>query len=110
MVQYIRTQRTPDALNILLEYVSGGSIASNLAKNGPMEEGRVKVYVKQLLKGLHYLHEKNIMHRDIKVRPGGKCACVVCAATANAAAAAGCRRAARFAGLEVLAAHAPCWG
>lgn len=26
----------------------------------------IKIYMKQLFKGLHYIHSKGIMHRDIK--------------------------------------------
>lgn len=49
-------------------YVAGGSIASNIDKFGPLEETLVKIYTKQILKGLEYLHERRIMHRDIKVK------------------------------------------
>lgn len=68
IVRYLGTERTPDALNILLEYVPGGSIASLLAKFGSFKESVVRVYTKQILMGLEYLHTNGIIHRDIKVR------------------------------------------
>lgn len=66
IVQYLGTERVDDAFNIVLEYVPGGSIASLLAKFGPLQESVIRVYTRQILKGLEYLHQRSIMHRDIK--------------------------------------------
>ena len=66
IVRYLGTQRTQDALNIFLEYVPGGSIASLLAKFGSFQESVVRVYTKQILQGLVYLHGQGVIHRDIK--------------------------------------------
>jgi hypothetical protein len=66
IVQYLGVERTADAVNILLEYVPGGSIANLLHRFGPLKENVVQIYTRQILQGLHYLHAKGIMHRDIK--------------------------------------------
>ena len=66
IVQYLGTERTEECLNIFLEYVPGGSIASLLDKFGPLQETVIRIYTKQILRGLEYLHQKKIMHRDIK--------------------------------------------
>ena len=66
IVQYLGTERTEDAIHIFLEFVPGGSIASLLAKFGPFPESVIRVYTRQILRGLEYLHQKGIMHRDIK--------------------------------------------
>lgn len=66
IVCYLGTERTEAALNIFLEYVPGGSIASLLAKFGSFRESVVRVYTKQILLGLEYLHANGIIHRDIK--------------------------------------------
>jgi serine/threonine protein kinase len=66
IVRYLGTERTEDALHIFLEYVPEGSIASMLAKFGALPESVIRLYTAQLLRGLEYLHQKGIMHRDIK--------------------------------------------
>ncbi|CAM6101731.1 unnamed protein product [Calypogeia fissa] len=66
IVRYLGTAREDEALNILLEFVPGGSIASLLGKFGSFTEPVIRMYTKQLLLGLEYLHSNNILHRDIK--------------------------------------------
>ncbi|KVI11119.1 Protein kinase, ATP binding site-containing protein [Cynara cardunculus var. scolymus] len=66
IVRYLGTVREEETLNILLEFVPGGSISSLLGKFGPFPEAVIRMYTKQLLLGLDYLHKNGIMHRDIK--------------------------------------------
>ncbi|XP_030504291.2 mitogen-activated protein kinase kinase kinase ANP1 [Cannabis sativa] len=66
IVRYLGTVREEDTLNILLEFVPGGSISSLLGKFGSFPEAVVRAYTHQLLLGLEYLHKNGIMHRDIK--------------------------------------------
>lgn len=53
-------------MNIFYEYVPGGSIASLLKNYGAFEESLACNFVRQILRGLAYLHEQNIIHRDIR--------------------------------------------
>ncbi|KAM1250847.1 hypothetical protein ACFX13_034142 [Malus domestica] len=66
IVRYLGTVREEDTLNILLEFVPGGSISSLLGKFGSFPEAVIRTYTNQLLLGLEYLHKNGIMHRDIK--------------------------------------------
>jgi len=66
IVRYIGTEHDESHLYIFLEYVPGGSIASVVHKFGKFGEGLVRAYTRQILVGLMYLHEHQIMHRDIK--------------------------------------------
>ncbi|KAF9273099.1 ATP binding, partial [Mortierella antarctica] len=63
---YIGSDIEKGHINIFLEYVPGGSIATLLANYGPFSEILVRSFVKQILEGLDYLHECDIIHRDIK--------------------------------------------
>ena len=53
-------------LHIFLEYVPGGSVAHLLSSYGAFGEALVRTFVRQILRGLAYLHENEIIHRDIK--------------------------------------------
>ena len=68
IVKYIHTQVSGSrkGVEIIMEYVSGGSVRSILDKYGHLEEGVVAKYLKQALEGVAYLHQNSIMHRDIK--------------------------------------------
>ncbi|XP_064939594.1 mitogen-activated protein kinase kinase kinase NPK1-like [Musa acuminata AAA Group] len=66
IVRYLGTAREDETLNILLEFVPGGSISSLLGKFGSFPEAVIRMYTKQLLQGLEYLHQNGIIHRDIK--------------------------------------------
>ncbi|TBU35895.1 Pkinase-domain-containing protein [Dichomitus squalens] len=66
IVQYHSSCIDDDHLNIFLEYVPGGSVTSLLRNYGAFEEPLVRNWVRQILLGLNYLHERDIIHRDIK--------------------------------------------
>ncbi|KAI8871290.1 kinase-like protein [Ramicandelaber brevisporus] len=66
VVQYLGFQVTECSINIFLEYVSGGSIKSLIKQHGPLADPVVRSFMKQISNGLEYLHERNILHRDIK--------------------------------------------
>jgi serine/threonine protein kinase len=50
-----------------LEYISGGNLFKNMFKVKRFEEEAVKFYAAQLASGLGYLHENNLVHRDLKL-------------------------------------------
>ncbi|KAJ5343137.1 Sterile alpha motif type 1 [Penicillium brevicompactum] len=66
IVQYLGTVADDQYLNIFLEYVPGGSIATMLKQYNTFQEPLVKNFVRQILAGLSYLHSQDIIHRDIK--------------------------------------------
>ena len=66
IVQYLGSNSDDEHLNIFLEYVAGGSVASMLVNYGSLPEPLCANFVRQILQGLCYLHSKDIIHRDIK--------------------------------------------
>lgn len=66
IVQYLGSNSDESHLNIFLEYVPGGSVATMLINYGPLGESLIQNFVRQILQGLAYLHSSDIIHRDIK--------------------------------------------
>ncbi|KAK4650505.1 ATP binding [Podospora pseudocomata] len=66
IVQYLGCGSSAEYLNIFLEYVPGGSVQTMLNSYGALPEPLVRSFVKQILNGLSYLHNMDIIHRDIK--------------------------------------------
>lgn len=66
IVQYLGCGSSAEHLNIFLEYVPGGSVQTMLNSYGALPEPLVRSFVRQILNGLSYLHNRDIIHRDIK--------------------------------------------
>ena len=66
IVKYQGFVKTPETLNIILEYCENGSLHSISKNFGRFPENLVALYMSQVLQGLVYLHEQGVIHRDIK--------------------------------------------
>jgi len=53
-------------INVFVEWMPGGSLASLLDKHGVFHEPVLLRYLHQTLLGLDYLHSNGILHRDLK--------------------------------------------
>lgn len=65
IVASLGTERDNETLYIFLELASKGSLARVYEKY-ELSEDQVREYTKQILSGLKYLHDRKIIHRDIK--------------------------------------------
>ncbi|CAN1269045.1 Mitogen-activated protein kinase kinase kinase 1 [Linum perenne] len=65
IVQYYGTDKDESNLYIFLELVTKGSLMS-LYQRYDLRDSQVSAYTRQILHGLKYLHDRNVVHRDIK--------------------------------------------
>ena len=52
---------------IIMEYINGGNLFSFVKKRRKLSEKTAKFLFRQIIQGIKYIHEQNIVHRDIKL-------------------------------------------
>merc|ERR1719356_763487 len=57
----------PDAIVFIVEFAGGGELRAYAEKNGPLSEEESRVFFKQIVRAVHYVHSKKIIHRDLKL-------------------------------------------
>ena len=66
IVKYKGLSQKDNVLYILLEYMPGGSVSEWIQNKAAMAEDEASICTNHVLKGLVYLHDNNVIHRDIK--------------------------------------------
>lgn len=64
-VHYLCEARDDDAIHLVMEFCSGGSLEPAY-KNGPICDGTVLKIAREVCLGLAALHDRGMIHRDIK--------------------------------------------
>lgn len=59
---------TKNRLYIVLEYMPGGTLGEILKKVGRFDEEQARTILADILNGVAYLHDKSIVHRDLKLK------------------------------------------
>lgn len=49
-----------------MEYLSGGRLFYHLKLEAKFSEDKVRFYLAQIVLGIHYLHQKGVIYRDLK--------------------------------------------
>uniref|UniRef100_A0A8C2GF68 MAP/microtubule affinity-regulating kinase 3 n=1 Tax=Cyprinus carpio TaxID=7962 RepID=A0A8C2GF68_CYPCA len=63
LFEVIETEKT---LYLVMEYASGGEVFDYLVSHGRMKEIEARAKFRQIVSAVHYCHQKNIVHRDLK--------------------------------------------
>ncbi|EGR29143.1 hypothetical protein IMG5_162460 [Ichthyophthirius multifiliis] len=66
IVKYYDFEICDDKSDIILEYIPSGSLRRLLNKKGKFDEYTTAMYTKDIVNGLIYLHNNQIIHRDLK--------------------------------------------
>ncbi|XP_067101849.1 LOW QUALITY PROTEIN: MAP/microtubule affinity-regulating kinase 4 [Osmerus mordax] len=66
IVQLFEVIETEKTLYLIMEYASGGEVFDYLVSHGRMKEKEARAKFRQIVSAVHYCHQKNIVHRDLK--------------------------------------------
>lgn len=66
IVRILGVTQQQKSFNMFVEWMPGGSVSSLLDKYGPFSETVIINYTQQVLAGLAYLHDHQVLHRDLK--------------------------------------------
>ncbi|KAH7105586.1 hypothetical protein BKA62DRAFT_690231 [Auriculariales sp. MPI-PUGE-AT-0066] len=66
VVKLYFTFQSKDNLYLVMEYLNGGDCAALIKSLGCLPEEWTKNYVAEVVLGLEYLHERGVVHRDLK--------------------------------------------
>jgi serine/threonine protein kinase len=66
IVDVIGSMEDKNCIYLILEYVDGGSLQTLMKEFGPVPPDLAAVHVTQVLRGLVFLHDNGVIHRDIK--------------------------------------------
>jgi len=66
IVGYVGSSLVGGFLVIIMEYVPGGSLASLLNEFGALDIAPTQRYIRDILRGLVFLHSNDVIHQDIK--------------------------------------------
>ncbi|XP_021360086.1 probable serine/threonine-protein kinase pXi isoform X2 [Mizuhopecten yessoensis] len=70
VLKYIESFEDEDTLNIVTEFCEGGDLEDYLRerKGRQLAEQHIALWIYQVVLGLQYIHEQNILHRDLKTK------------------------------------------
>uniref|UniRef100_A0A667ZRN2 non-specific serine/threonine protein kinase n=1 Tax=Myripristis murdjan TaxID=586833 RepID=A0A667ZRN2_9TELE len=60
--------QTHDRLCFVMEYANGGELFFHLSRDRVFTEDRARFYGAEIVSALEYLHSRNVVYRDLKVR------------------------------------------
>ena len=66
LARYLSVSCDGGTLRLVMELVGGGSLASLLARRGPLAEPAARAFARQVVAGVAFLHSRDVVCRDLK--------------------------------------------
>ncbi|KAI8366003.1 kinase-like domain-containing protein [Radiomyces spectabilis] len=67
IIKLLEVIETESSIGIIMQYAEGGELFEYLYKRRRLGENEAKRLFAQLISSVHYMHEKKIVHRDLKL-------------------------------------------
>ncbi|KAG1233898.1 hypothetical protein G6F68_003087 [Rhizopus microsporus] len=67
IVKLLTVNETDACIGIVLEYAEGGELFEYIYRQKYLQEAEARRLFAQLVSSIYYMHEKNIVHRDLKL-------------------------------------------
>ncbi|KAF4924916.1 Myosin light chain kinase A [Colletotrichum viniferum] len=58
--------QTPSKVFVAMEFLPHGNLHSHLMDQGPIPEAQARLVIRQVFRGLAYIHQQNLAHRGLK--------------------------------------------
>lgn len=57
----------PDSICFIMEFAAGGELRGYVERQVALREEEARTFFKQIVRAVHYIHSKKIIHRDLKL-------------------------------------------
>ena len=70
IIRFIEAFENPREVILIMEYLDGGELFERVADESfNLTESDCCLFMRQICRGVQYLHDRNIVHLDLKVPP-----------------------------------------
>jgi len=67
IIRILDVADNPDSICFIMEYAAGGELRGYVEKHKSLSEEESRSFFKQIVRAVHYIHSKKIIHRDLKL-------------------------------------------
>lgn len=67
IIRILDVADNPDSICFIMEYAAGGELRGYVEKQTLLSEEESRSFFKQIVRAVHYIHSKKIIHRDLKL-------------------------------------------
>jgi len=67
IIKILDVADNPDSVCFIMEFAAGGELRGYVEKHVNLSEEESRIFFKQIVRAVHYVHSKKIIHRDLKL-------------------------------------------